>query len=534
MLPINIHDLLHQRTIEGERVEYKAGWSPESVLHTMCAFANDFNNLGGGYLVMGVEERDGRPVLPPKGLAPEAVDAILKELLNLGNAAIQPQYHPITAVYQVQKRTVLALWAPGGETRPYKARKSLSRKSTDWAYFIRKHSCTVRAKGADERELLSLAATVPYDDRFNQTAVLDDLSPWLIEQYLKDVGSELAADARDMGREELGRRMNIVGGPSEAPFPKNVGLLFFNDEPGRFFPATQIDVVWFPEGPGGDRFEEKIFQGPLGRITRDAVDYINRMFLREVVIKHPGRAEAQRFWNFPHAAIEEAVVNAVYHRSYEIREPIEVRISPDELTVLSFPGPDRSIRMNDLRTGQAISRRYRNRRIGEFLKELELTEGRSTGIPKVLRAMRSNGSPEPIFDTDAERTYFLIRLPVHPLARPEPVAREAPREVGYLEAHHVSEQPARQWGAPEKGVRSASTEEALLHFLHNAPLSKTELAAALGRKSITGALNRVVRSLLKDGLIEYTLPHKPNSRMQKYRLTPQGAARLFHARRDRP
>ncbi|WP_199221488.1 Fic family protein [Desulfonatronum sp. SC1] len=65
-----------------------------------------------------------------------------------------------------------------------------------------------------------------------------------------------------------------------------------------------------------------------------------------------------------------------------------------------------------------------------------------------------------------------------------------------------------------------------MHLLHNAPLSKAELAAALGRKSVTGALNRVVRSLLEGGLIEYTLPHKPNSRLQKYRLTPGGAARL--------
>ncbi len=62
-------------------------------------------------------------------------------------------------------------------------------------------------------------------------------------------------------------------------------------------------------------------------------------------------------WNFPYAAIEEAVVNAVYHRSYEEREPIEVRISYDELTVLSFPGPDRSIRMEDLKAGRAVSRR---------------------------------------------------------------------------------------------------------------------------------------------------------------------------------
>lgn len=46
------------------------------------------------------------------------------------------------------------------------------------------------------------------------------------------------------------------------------------------------------------------------------------------------RAEATRLWNFPYAAIEEAVANAVYHRSYEEREPIEVRIGHDELAVV--------------------------------------------------------------------------------------------------------------------------------------------------------------------------------------------------------
>ena len=100
------------------------------------------------------------------------------------------------------------------------------------------------------------------------------------------------------------------------------------------------------------------------------------------------------------------MVNAVYHRSYEIREPIEVRITLDDLVVLSFPGPDHSIRLKDLRDGKAVSRRYRNRRIGEFLKELDLAEGRSTGIPKILKVMKKNGSPRPEFDTDEDRSYF--------------------------------------------------------------------------------------------------------------------------------
>lgn len=72
----------------------------------------------------------------------------------------------------------------------------------------------------------------------------------------------------------------------------------------------------------------------------------------------------------------------MYHRSYEIREPVEIRIHPDRIEFLSYPGPDRSIKQSDIEKGTMIARRYRNRRIGEFLKELKLTEGRCTGIPK--------------------------------------------------------------------------------------------------------------------------------------------------------
>ena len=148
-LPINIDHLLRHRAIEGERIEYKAGWNPQSVLHTICAFANDFHNLGGGYLVLGVEEHNGRPVLPPRGIDLDAINSIQKELLNLGHSAIQPHYHPLTATYNIDGRTILVLWVPGGETRPYKARVNLSAVRNDWAFYIRRHSSTIRARGQD-------------------------------------------------------------------------------------------------------------------------------------------------------------------------------------------------------------------------------------------------------------------------------------------------------------------------------------------------------------------------------------------------
>jgi ATP-dependent DNA helicase RecG len=101
--------------------------------------------------------------------------------------------------------------------------------------------------------------------------------------------------------------------------------------------------------------------------------------------------------------------------------PIEVRILPDKVTVTSFPGPDRSIRKEDIEQYRFLARRYRNRRIGEFLKELELTEGRGTGIPKILRKVKVNGSPMPCFITDDDRSYFIVEFPIHPVFLPEKI-----------------------------------------------------------------------------------------------------------------
>ena len=504
-LPININNLLNGAPVEWERLEFKEGWNPLAVLHTLCAFANDFHNLGGGYIVIGVAERDGHPVLPPVGLSPGEVEAIQKEVLNLGHSAIQPQYHPIIVPEVVEGKRVLVLWSPGGQTRPYKARLGLGKDAKEWGYFIRKGSSTVRAKGADEQELLSLAATVPFDDRINQRARLEDLSRELVHDFLTEVGSGLAKSAGKMPMEKLGRQMNIIGGPEEAPLPLNVGLLFFNPTPHRFFPATQIDVVWFPEGAGGDKFTEKVFQGPVHQMLREALDFIRRNYLTEIVIKHPDRAEATRAANFPYAAIEEALANAIYHRSYEEREPVEVRISAEELVVLSYPGPDRSVRLEQLRAGRALSRRYRNRRIGEFLKELEITEGRSTGIPTIIEAMKRNGSPPPEFEFDEDHSYFMTRLPVHPKARRGASTDATPQVTG------------------EGGTKLAPSQhqvEILRICQGEKPL--LNLMKAAGRSDRTKFRNQVLKPLIDSGWVEMTRPAKPRSRLQKYRLTDNG------------
>ena len=493
-LPINLHDLLRQRTVEGERIEYKAGWNPDAIIRTLCAFANDFENLGGGYVVIGQDcDANGQPIFPPTGLATKQLDKIQQELLAACQL-IQPPYFPALSVEVVEGRNLLVLWAPGGQNRPYKAPEAVTAKHKVWHPYIRRYSSTVQAKGEAEQELLSLTAKVPFDDRFHQTAGVGALSKPLMQAFLLEVGSALAEDAAGLSAEALGRQMNVVGGPTESPWPKNVGLLFFSDAPTQFFPGAQIDVVDFPQGTGGDVLGEKSFMGPLARMTREALDYIQRNFLHETVIKHPQQAEATRVWNFPFAAVEEALVNAVYHRNYESLDPIEVRITPDELAILSYPGPDRSVRLEDLRAGRAVSRRYRNRRIGEFLKELKLTEGRATGIPKILKVMAANGSPRPVFETDEERLTFVVRLPIHPLAK-----RPAGEVTGEVT------------GEVQRLMRTLNGE-----------MSRQQMQEALTLKHEDHFRNAYLSPALALGVVEMTLPDKPRSSKQRYRLSAKG------------
>ncbi len=534
-LPINIDDLLHGRSVEWERLEFKEGWNPLEVLHSICAFANDIHNMGGGYIVVGVAEDHGRPVVPPKGVEPGMINHIQKEILNMGHSAIQPSYHPVVVPHAIGEKVILIIWVPGGQPRPYKARTGLGKEEKGFVYFIRKNSSTVKAKGLAEQELLSLAANVPFDDRVNQQAKVVDLDRRLMRAFLVEVGSDLVRTAADADTLQLARHMKLVGGQPEAPFPLNVGLLFFNPDPqARFFPTARIEVAWFPDGPAGDTFTEKIFTGPLDRMLREALDYIQRNYINEIVVKHAHRAKATRSWNYPYAALEEALVNALYHRSYEEREPIEVRITPDELTILSYPGPDRSINMEQLRAGRAVSRRYRNRRIGEFLKELELTEGRATGIPKIIRTMRENGSPEPLFETEDERITFLVRLPAHPdtamrhaMAPSGPGTDQVADKSNFLTGRFIkavvailattTDQVADQVTDQVTGEVARTILETCLK-----PASAKILMEVLDLRHGPTFRGNYLRPLMNLRLLEMTLPGKPTSRFQGYRTTEKG------------
>ena len=416
-LPINIEDLLRQRKVEHSRIEYKENWNPEPIIHSLTAFANDFDNMGGGYILIGVAEENGRPVLPISGLNPQNLDSIQQDILNKCNL-IEPRYIPVVEPYTFDGKDLLVLWAPGGENRPYKCPEKLytvkgGEKSIK-SYYIRKSARTIKANASEERELISMTTDVPFDDRINYHANVADMRISLLSDYLYRVKSALYRDIMTRSVDAVAEDMILVRGPLEYRKPVNVGLLFFNENPENFFPCVRIEVVDKPD-PTGKGMTEMTFRGPLDAQLRNALSYIRNYIIKEYVTKIPDSELAFRAFNYPYEAVEEALSNAVYHKSYQIYEPITVMVTPEKMEITSAPGPDWSITDESLKERVLISRRYRNRRIGDFLKELDMAEGRNTGIPTIIQAMKNNGSDLPLFLTDAARTYFTTVLPVHPI-----------------------------------------------------------------------------------------------------------------------
>ena len=179
------------------------------------------------------------------------------------------------------------------------------------------------------------------------------------------------------------------------------------------FPCTRVEIVDFPNGDAGDFEEQDPITGPFPEQINRVLKFLKDKLVKEKVIKPADKAESIRIASYPYQAIEETLVNAFYHRDYQQREPIEIRIYPNSIVFINHGGPDRSIRLESFNSGQVRNRRYRNRRLGEFLKELELTEGRATGIPTILKSLKDNSSPAPRFYTNDDRTFFEVELFIH-------------------------------------------------------------------------------------------------------------------------
>ena len=413
MIPLKIETLLAGRVVEQNRVEYKEGWNPCDIIHSICAFANDYHNMNGGYLVIGVKANDGVPELPPKGLPLEILDSVQQEIFQYCNQIV-PRYIPKMEVVDYQNKGIylIYLWCTAGDSGPYQAPVDVyveKGKKADkrMQYWIRPASLTTAAKKDEIAELFDKFNSVPFDDRVNRMASIDMIRRGYLEDFLRESNSSLANDLNSYSLEDLLIATEVANITDVGIDIRNIGVLMFTERPDKLIPGAQIDLVKFntEEAEASDDFVEKSFNGPIWKQVKDALDYIKTNIIEEKVVKITNQAESERFYNYPYNALEEALVNAVFHKSYREPEPVEIRIYVDSIQIINYPGLAKWIDIEKFATGKARARKYRNRRIGELFKEIDLSEKQGTGIPKILHELKKNGSREPEFEMDEDRTY---------------------------------------------------------------------------------------------------------------------------------
>ncbi|OYP58658.1 hypothetical protein CIL02_13820 [Prevotella sp. P3-122] len=195
-----------------------------------------------------------------------------------------------------------------------------------------------------------------------------------------------------------------------------------------------------------------------------------------------------------------------------------ITIEPDRISILSYSGPDRSISMESLKEANMLrSRRYRNRRLGDFLKELDLTEGRATGIPTIQKKLRENGSPKATIETDESRSYFLIDIPAkRDFVQDAEIVKESDIERIKLNMSKMCPRYVQDMSMNELGLLAVCLQRA------QEGVSAQEMLKNIDKVSFKQKKRKYLDKLLEMGAILMTIPDKPTSKNQKYILSDIG------------
>jgi predicted HTH transcriptional regulator len=205
----------------------------------------------------------------------------------------------------------------------------------------------------------------------------------------------------------------------------------------------------------------------------------------------------RRLWNV--VALREAVINAIIHNDYTNEAVPKIEIFDDRLEITSAGSIPEGVAREEFFAGYSIPR---NKILMRVFKDLDIVEYLGSGMPRILRAYPKESF---IFTANFIRTVF-------------PISLEA------LELERGATLPSSE--AQVEVQVEAQVDLDILFACSVQPLSSGEIATALGHKKLSGNIRKALPRLKDAGLLAYTVPDKPNSRLQKYRLTPTGQALL--------
>ncbi len=507
---------------EGKTLEFKRdASSPKPLLKTLVAFANS----AGGRLIIGVgDDRTLSGVADP--LAEE------ERLCSLITDSISPRLVPNIELATVEGKTLLIIEVFPSGSRPH----HLNHEGPESGVYVRLGSTNRRADRELIAELRRSAEGQSFDEMPLPELGLEDLD-------LKTASSFFGA-TRPLDEKSL-ITLRLLRREQGRLVPTKGAVLLFGTERLRHFPDAWVQCGRFHGTEKLDIFDHIEIDVPLPKAVEEILLFLKKHAYRGADLSAPRRKDV---WSIPLGILREAVVNALVHADYSQRgAPVRIAFMDDRIEIESpgilLPG----LTVEDLRQGVS---RIRNPVIARVFRELNLIEQWGTGIRRIFTEAANLGLPSPTI----EEVGLRLRLTIH-LAAPIPLpgtipTRSVSKSSSGSESRSESEPESRS-ESDEKSIREQglkirseldeksgtgsrsesslptdSVSDRILHALQQGTRSRSELAAMLGHKSVTSALRQATVTLIAAHLIAYTHPDKPNSRLQKYRLTPRGRAVL--------
>ncbi|HEV8240388.1 MAG TPA: DUF4062 domain-containing protein [Thermoanaerobaculia bacterium] len=346
----------------------------------------------------------------------------------------------------------------------------------------------------EERELIR---TGPFDAAPCPKATLDDLDPERMAKFVREARaargfplSEAATPA------ELLTHLNLL----DAGRPTNAAVLLFGRQPQRFLISSEVKCAHFHGTEAAKPIPSyQVYKGTAFELVDQALDFVLSKINLSVGTRAKG-PQAPVAYEIPREVVAEAIVNAVAHRDYTSNGSVQVMLFADRLEVWNPGALPPALTLEKLR--QPHGSVPANPLLAEPLYLTRYIERMGTGTGDMIRRCREAGLPEPEF---AISDGFVITLR-------RPVGGSTRQDAGEVTAEVTTEVTAEV--APELRLALALTGE----------MTRRELQEALHLQHDEHFRLAYLAPALDAGLVEMTIPDKPTSRLQKYRLTAKGRA----------
>ena len=350
----------------------------------------------------------------------------------------------------------------------------------------------------------------PFDVAVCPEATMADLSPERIRRFVGIARRARAFPlAEDTAPGEVLEHLQLLNKGR----PTHAAVLLFGVAPQRLLISSGIKCAHFH----GTEVRKpipfyQVYKGTVFELVDQAVDFVlSKIDLAVGTREHSTQAPVA--YEMPPEVVREAIVNAVAHRDYTSNGSVQVMLFSDRLEVWNPGTLPPSLTLEKLREPHGSV--PANPLLAEPLYLTKYIEGMGTGTGDMIERCRNAGLAEPEFTlTDG----FVITLRRKPERAFESVGGQVAGQVAGGATGEV---------APPVTPPVTPPVEVLIRLLGQAgALGNAEIRTHLGLKDRTHLRERYLDPALADGVIEPTIPEKPNSRLQKYRLTAKGAALL--------